>query len=261
MAAWEHDHDTIAVLADQTLVHLILVSDHTVTREENAGIAASTGEIVAFMDDDVVAPRDWLEKMRVRYVDPSVVGVGGRDIVNNNGVVDDRETRVVGRLSWFGRLTGNHHLRTTGARDVQFLKGCNMSFRRSVLAPVDELLKGVVPYGFEVDMGLTAIGHGRVIYDPDLAVEHFPSVNMSPHSRELAFVLNHNVTYVLLKHVGWLRRLSFLAYTFLIGDRDTIGLLRLPMLIGRPNWTFGTVAAHFNGKLSGIVSFMEQWHS
>jgi GT2 family glycosyltransferase len=261
VAAWAHDEHTIAVVARNTFVHLILVSENTVAAKENAGIEAATGEIVAFIDDDAVAHRDWLEKMRVHYGNPSVVGVGGRDVVNNNGVVDDRETHVVGRVSWFGRLSANHHLHTTGARDVQFLKGCNMSYRRSAITPIDERLKGAVPYAFEIDMGLAALRDGRLVYDPELAVDHFSSVDMSAYRPSLALVLNHNVTYVLLKHLGWPRRVCFLAYTFLVGDRDTIGLLRIPLLAGRPNWTYPVFAAHFRGKLWGIVSFLERGHS
>jgi GT2 family glycosyltransferase len=256
VAAWEHDLDTVESVVGQTFIRLILVAQNTVSAKENAGIAAAAGEIVAFMDDDVVARRDWLEKMRTHYGDLSVVGVGGRDVVNNGGTVDDREAQVVGRLSWFGRLTANHHLRTTGVRDVQFLKGCNMSYRRNAIAPVDERLKGDVPYAFEIDMGLTAMRSGRLVYDPELAVDHFPSVDMSAHRPSIAFVLNHNVTFILLKHFGWPRRLCFLVYTFLIGDRDTIGVLRIPLLAGRQNWTYRVIAAHFQGKLWGVRRFL-----
>jgi hypothetical protein len=198
--------------------------------------------------------------MRAYYDDSSVVGVGGRDIVESKGVIDDREARVVGRVTWFGRLNANHHLRAAGARDVQFLKGCNMSYRRSALALVDKRLRGAVPYAFEIDIGLTAIRSGRLIYDPELAVDHFPSVDMSAHLPSLAYVLNHNVTYILLKHLGWPRRLCFLAYTFLIGDRDTIGLLRIPLLAGRRNWNLRVIATHFQGKLSGVSSFLTSLH-
>jgi GT2 family glycosyltransferase len=257
VVAWEHDRDTVASLSGRTFIRLILVPQNTVSAKENAGIAAATGEIVAFMDDDAAARSDWLERMRAHYDDRSVVGVGGRDLVTRNGTVDNRETRAVGRLSWFGRLTGSHHLRSTGTRDVQFLKGCNMSYLRSVIAPVDGRLKGAVPFAFEIDMGLTAIRSGRLLYDPELVVDHFASSDMSAHQSSLALVLNHNVTYVILKHLGWPRRICFLAYTFLIGDRDTIGLLRVPMLAGRPNWTFRVILAHFRGKLSGVVSFLE----
>jgi GT2 family glycosyltransferase len=256
VAAWDQDTETVSALAQQAFVRQILVPQNTVTAKENAGISAATGEIVAFMDDDAVAHPDWLEKLRAHYSHPTVVGVGGRDVVNNHGVVDDREATAVGRVSWFGRLTGNHHLRIKGIREVHFLKGCNMSYRRSAIVQVDPRLKGDVPYAFELDMGLEAIRKGRLLYDPAVVVDHFPSVDMSAHRPSLALVLNHNVTYILLKRPGWPRRLCFLSYTFLIGDRDTIGLLRIPLLAGRPNWSYRVIASHFQGKVLGFRSFL-----
>ncbi|MFF3908963.1 glycosyltransferase [Streptomyces sp. NPDC001848] len=44
----------------------------------NTGIAASHGEIIAFLDDDAVAERDWLKHFAEGYEDPRVMAVGGR---------------------------------------------------------------------------------------------------------------------------------------------------------------------------------------
>ncbi|WP_374215032.1 glycosyltransferase family 2 protein [Streptomyces longispororuber] len=44
----------------------------------NTGIAASDADIIAFLDDDAVAERDWLRHFVAGYADPKVMAVGGR---------------------------------------------------------------------------------------------------------------------------------------------------------------------------------------
>ncbi|MFJ9350104.1 glycosyltransferase family 2 protein [Streptomyces sp. NPDC101237] len=46
----------------------------------NTGIASSLGEVIAFLDDDAVAERDWLLRFAEGYADPLVMAVGGRTL-------------------------------------------------------------------------------------------------------------------------------------------------------------------------------------
>ena len=43
----------------------------------NSGVAAATGSILAFIDDDVEVEHDWLERLLPPMSDPRVLGVGG----------------------------------------------------------------------------------------------------------------------------------------------------------------------------------------
>ncbi len=266
IALWSGDAPTIAAVSEllrprptegaPVRISAVQVDENIVTAKENAGIAKATGHVVCFMDDDAVARPQWIERVVRHYADPAVGGVGGRDVIGNADRVPEPECRRVGQVSWFGRLCGNHHRFTRGVREVAFLKGCDMSFRRELLSRVDSRLVGAVPYGFEIDLGLAvhALGY-QVVYDPEAAVDHYPSSDMSACRAGPAYVTNHNQTYILLKHFGWPRRIGFILYTFVLGDRNTVGLLRVPWLLFREHWAADVIAAHFKGKIHGIRTF------
>ncbi|UNO44301.1 glycosyltransferase [Streptomyces sp. MST-110588] len=44
----------------------------------NTGVRAAGGEVIAFLDDDAVAERDWLLHFAEGYADPKVLAIGGR---------------------------------------------------------------------------------------------------------------------------------------------------------------------------------------
>src|SRR5690242_20240542 len=48
------------------------------TASRNIGILQSTGQIIAFIDDDGYASPDWLENLLQAYADPEIGAVGGR---------------------------------------------------------------------------------------------------------------------------------------------------------------------------------------
>ncbi len=232
-----------------------------VVAQENAGIEGARADIVCFLDDDAIAPADWLERIEHHYLDASVGAVGGPDLLPSRSHTNPARVRI-GQLDVVGRLFANHD-RPYGDRvlDVDFLKGCNMSFRRELLVPLDARLIGQIAYGFEIDMGLAARAAGaRVLYDPSLSVLHNSQHDMSAARPDLAFTTNHNHTYIVLKRVSWPRRALFLGYTFLVGDRSTAGLLRIGWMKLRHRWPFAACTAHMKGKVAGIKSFID-WRS
>ncbi|MEU6342433.1 glycosyltransferase family 2 protein [Streptomyces sp. NPDC046977] len=93
----------------------------------NTGIEASTGEAVAFLDDDAVAERDWLHWFADALEDPLVLGVGGRT----------RPVWASGhRPAWFPEefdwvVGASYRGQPPGRAPVRNVLGGNAAFRRT----------------------------------------------------------------------------------------------------------------------------------
>jgi GT2 family glycosyltransferase len=108
----------------------------------NAGIAIARGEIVAFLDDDACAARDWLERISAAYDDPRVAGVGGAIVPRWD---DRRPAWFPHEFDWVVGCTYRGHRTQRGS--VRNLIGANMSFRRSVFKAVGGFRNGVGQVG------------------------------------------------------------------------------------------------------------------
>lgn len=77
---------------------------------------------------------------------PDVLGAAGRDLLQDHPEMRRTEPRIldVGRLHWFGRITGNQYRGGGKPRKVDVLRGSNCLFRGAFLrgAGLDEILRG-----------------------------------------------------------------------------------------------------------------------
>ncbi len=105
----------------------------------NTGIAASTGSVIAFLDDDAVAERDWLRHFLAAYEDPRVLAVGGRTM----------PAWASGhRPAWFPRefewVVGCTYLGLPPGRvPVRNVLGGNASFRRTAFDAAGGFATGI----------------------------------------------------------------------------------------------------------------------
>ena len=111
----------------------------------NRGLDAANGDVIAITDDDAAPHVDWVERIAAAFESDARLGaLGGRDWVHEKGRVLDGERPLVGKVTAHGKIIGNHHLGVGGAREVDILKGANMSYRRDAMRTIrfDARLRG-----------------------------------------------------------------------------------------------------------------------
>jgi len=217
-------------------LHIAPVTASGVIAAMNIGLESATGDIVAFTDDDAAPHSDWLQKMEAYYLqDQKIGGVGGRDWVYHGTKLEEGARADVGRLQWFGRLIGNHHIGIGKGREVDVLKGVNMSFRREAIADLrfDQRMRGTgAQVHFEVVFSLTLRQQGwKLIYDPQIAVDHFPAQRFDEDQRnsfnpQASINAVHNETVALLGYLSPLQKLVFAIWAIAIGTSEAFGLLQ-----------------------------------
>lgn len=217
------------------VVEVTLADEPGQAQATNAGLTVARGDVICFIDDDTVPTKEWLERLLAHYVEAGVVGVGGRDLVYHGEAVSADPQPLVGRLTWYGRIIGNHHQPACdGACEVAHLKGANMSFRREVVSGFDTNIIGA--HLTDTDVSLSAGRHGRLIYDPRAAVHHYPAprtggFNRQPEVPKELRADAHDVAYVMLKHLPRRRRAGFWLLALLIGQHHRYGLLRMIVML------------------------------
>jgi len=264
------DAETQAALAEWTASQSRLVVTPVEVREAgqiaamNGGLVAATEDIVAFIDDDTAPHSDWLGNLLRHYDDPTVGGVGGRDLVHQDGGTLRGTVREVGQVRWYGRMIGNHHLDLEGGPiAVAHLKGANMSFRRELLPPFDLRMASGSCVLNDTDASLAVIDQGyRLIYDPQAIVDHITAPRQNWVTRDitdprLVYSDSHNWVYCLCKHFPRWRRAAFVAYALLVGEGVRYGLLKLLLALPRQGLrAIGQFAAATRGKLAGHRDFV-----
>jgi cellulose synthase/poly-beta-1,6-N-acetylglucosamine synthase-like glycosyltransferase len=148
----------------------------------NSGIAASTASIIAFVDDDVIAPPDLLERLYAPYTDPNVVGVGGKA----------EPLWIGGKPKWFPAefnwVVGcTYQGMPTVSQPVRNLIGCNMSMRREVFQGVGDFHSALGKVGDSIDIcceetelciRATRKWPGKIfLYEPRAVVQHMATAN------------------------------------------------------------------------------------
>jgi GT2 family glycosyltransferase len=272
------DEDSRRIMAAQSGLPLaeVLVDEPGQVAALNAGLDALTEDVVAITDDDAAPRPDWVERIARWFARDGRLGaLGGRDWVYHEHELQDVVAPEVGRVAWYGRFISFHHLGTGPAREVDFLKGANMSFRREAIGSLrfDHRLRGRgAEYLNDWAFSLAVKREGwKVVYDPEVAIDHYEGarakgdgrsvggVPRTPEQREVAFQRAHNETYIAVRHLPLPRALAHVLFAVLVGSTVApapgLAFARVSSL-GGPRAAAvevgGTLRARLRGALTGL---------
>jgi GT2 family glycosyltransferase len=142
----------------------------------NAGWTRTTGDVVAFLDDDARAEMGWIAGLLDGYTSPDVLGVGGRILPRWQNPPPEW---LPEEFYWVVGCSYRGLPETTAA--VRNLIGANMSFRRSVLETVDGFHSEIGQVGDsmlrcdDTEFCIRASARmpgGRILYSPAAVVRH-----------------------------------------------------------------------------------------
>lgn len=234
------------------------------SRARNAGFPQVDGAVVVFVDDDVVVPPDWLERLLRPFADPRVGAVTGNVLAAN---VDELAAQV---FEDYGGLGRGPHRRvylpewlTTSTRAVPtWLIGAtaNAALRTELLrklGPWDEALGPGTPSGVGEDTEyfyrVLRSGH-RIVYEPTAAVQHRHRPDLASLRQQLRAYSSGHVAYHLqvLARYGDLRGLQRLALPL---PRHLARQARW-IRTGRSDYPRELLSAEIRGVLSGPAAWL-----
>lgn len=232
----------------------------SVVLQTNLGLQHCDCDVVVFTNDDAEPFPDWLARIEPYYDDATVGGVGGRDFVHvADGHIFDGETDCVGRITWFGRVYGRHHLNYPHIVDVDILKGVNFSCRRELLGPLDTRMAGGGRWHWELDAAFQVRRSGkRLVFDPKICVDHFHGARSAALEPDFVYMASHNLTLNLAKNFCSWRRLAFLIYDFSWGSYPEMGLAVFVKtyarrLLQHRDWRFSSLLnVSLRGKIDAL---------
>jgi GT2 family glycosyltransferase len=169
--------DGTVEFVEQYPVKLFRIEERSMVKARNVGLKQASGDVVAYIDDDVVVSRYWSRRLLESYKDGNVAAVGGRVLPYGS-----KETfyvpvkdAAIGKVLDNGFVVGNFDTPLQQEKLVDSLIGCNMSFRKELLMKAggfDENFKGTC-YRDDTDVCLRLKRQGyKIIFSPKALVWH-----------------------------------------------------------------------------------------
>jgi GT2 family glycosyltransferase len=204
-ASERNDHQVVSSAYEAaTYVHVPQLAGH-MTSSRNEGLLYASGDVISFLDDDVVVHPGWAEAVRSAFAEEKIDALAGRTLNRVPG--EDEPMEPIGSLTPAGTLTAGFAALREGRCRVTHGIGANMSFARPTLRRLggfrDDYPGTALREDTDIFLRIARIG-GVVVFDPDAAVDHLPAPHVKGSRFDTRYKLygrrNHMV--LLARHAG-----------------------------------------------------------
>jgi len=168
--------DATADIAEEYGFEVIRTPNRGLSSARNTGLEATTGEIVAYIDDDARPDTHWLYYLAHAFLSTDYAGVGGPNIVPPQS----------GSVSWCVENApgGPVHV-LLDDREAEHIPGCNMAFRKSALLAVGGFDPRYRAAGDDVDICWKLQARGwKLGFSPAAVVWHRRRNSVSAYWRQ-----------------------------------------------------------------------------
>lgn len=232
--------------------------------QRNIGGSHANGEILIFLDDDVVLDINYIKVIMENFErDPLIGGVTGK-INNFKDKTILGTSSIIRKMIWLskfgdGKFTSYGYLRSLVKEDricaIEFMSGCNTVIKKNIWSEIlfDEKLEGYSLCDDE-DFSYRASRKCRVVFTPYAKLDHCQVPGIRPNVKELNKRLVINRYYLFKKNFNR----NFIAR---IGFFGLIIMIFLHRLINR-NWRglYGLAQGFWEAiiKRRGLISRVNQ---
>lgn len=145
------------------------------TAARNAGLRKAQGDIVVFLDDDVVLDPEYMRSVVDVYLSDIYGNIGGVGGIITNFKFSSR-LAALSKFFCFGPWNNKYNFWYSGGKDLlstQFLSGCNMSYRKHIVKGLsfDEWLTGPC-IGEDLIFSYQVSRQYRLVMTPHAKLQH-----------------------------------------------------------------------------------------
>lgn len=167
--------DTPAIAAQFPNVKTIHQKNMGLSAARNVGLAAATGDVIAYTDSDCFADRDWLGLLVRQLIKTNAAAVGGPNLTPDDGWLAGCVAAAPGQPT--------HVLISDD--EAEHIPGCNMAFRTDVLKEIGGFDPIYRKAGDDVDLCWRLIDHKHLIsFAPGAFVWHHRRQGPRPYFKQ-----------------------------------------------------------------------------